>query len=76
MLSGERLNRNAIGTTMAMIAMPDIKAAGRQPQLNTMTASSGVTATPPSPVPVDAMDMAKLFFRMNHWLTAGMVALL
>ncbi len=76
MLSGVRLTSRDKGITIAMIPMPDTRAAVRHPTVSTSNPISGVTRNPPSPVPVEAVDIARLRLLRNHWFKAGTVALL
>ena len=62
--------------TTARMITPEMKAAGRQPAPSTRNPMSGAMTVPPMAVPVPAMPMARPRCRRNHWLMAGMVALL
>ena len=76
MLSGFRRIIKDMGVTNARMITPEMKAAGRQPALSTKNPISGAMTVPPMAVPVPAMPMARPRWRRNHWLRAGMVALL
>ena len=58
-----------------MIAMPEKSTEVRQPKVNTIRPTRGAMV-PPSPSPIDTMDMARPRRRRNQLLTAAMEALL
>ena len=74
MLSGDRLTTRARGMTISHIARPDIRAAVRQPMVNTTKAISGVITRPPTALPVETKDIARPFLLMNQVLIEASMA--
>ena len=74
MLSGERFTTKASGMTISHIARPEMRAADRQPMVNTIKAITGVITRPPTALPVATTDIARPLLLENHVFIEATIA--